>query len=137
MYMTIKRFNPTISNPVAQHNTNLEVDGGKHQPAERKAPMNIIELEDRYEVYLMMPGFSKEDVKISITDDTLTVKANIKVQENVNFKVKEFGHASLVRSLALSDKLMKENIDAEMTNGILKLTIMKAPELQPRFIQVR
>lgn len=136
MYMTIKRFNPTISNTVAQ-NINHADDGGMQQPVERKAPMNIIELEDRYEVYLMMPGFSKEDVKISISDDILTVKANIKVQENANFKVKEFGHASLVRSMALSDKLMKDNIDAEMSNGILKLTIKKAPEIKPRFIQVR
>lgn len=136
MYMTIKRFNPTISNTVAQ-NVNPEVEGGIQQPVEQKAPMNIIELEDRYEVYLMMPGFSKEDVKISISDDTLTVKASIKVQENANFRVKEFGHASLVRNLALSDKLLKDNIDAEMSNGILKLTIMKAPEIQPRFIQVR
>ena len=136
MYMTIQKMTPTITHS-EKPNTSNGPTMSAPQSIIMKAPMNIIELEDKFEIYLMMPGFSKDDVKISLTDNVLEVKAEIKVQENVKFKIKEFGHASLTRSVALSDKLLKEDIHAEMSNGILKLTILKAPELQPKVIEVK
>jgi HSP20 family protein len=130
MYYAVKSFSPT---------NKLKTDEatfGNKQPAV-KAPMNIAEFNEYFEVYLMIPGFNKEHLDISVEDQTLVVKANMNVESTTNFTHKEFGHSGLERRITLSNKLDTDKIEAELSNGVLKLSIPKKEELKPRNIAVK
>lgn len=102
-----------------------------HLPA-----VNISEDSDQYKVEVNAPGFSKEDFKIHIENNTLTISVEKKM-ENVEkvekFTRKEFEYRSFERSFKLpKDHVNETNISANYESGILKLGLPKAEEVKPK-----
>ena len=101
----------------------------------RVAPINIKETEAGYEVEVVAPGFAKEDFKISLDKNLLTIAAEKKAEEeNKNEKHirKEFKYQSFKRSFTLTEKIDTEKIEAKYENGVLQLNlfnkeVVKAP----------
>lgn len=89
---------------------------------------NIKETEAAYQLELAVPGFKKEDIKVNIEDDILSVAAEIKTEnkeENEKFTRKEFTYSSFNRKFQLPTNINKDKIAAKYENGILNLTINK------------
>lgn len=93
--------------------------------------VNIAENVNDFTVDLSVPGFTKDDFKIGVEDNVLTISGEHKTEsrnEEKNFTRKEFSYSSFKRSFTLPENVDEENINAKYENGILKLTLAKRPE---------
>ena len=120
-----------------QHNAMLERDS----KSETILPSaDIIENDEAFVVSLDLPGISKDDVKISVEKNTLTVEAARKQDvSNVpnGYSHRERPAGSFKRSFRLSPTLKLDAIDAQLELGILTLTIPKTEEAKPRNLQIK
>ncbi|MDB4926511.1 Hsp20/alpha crystallin family protein [Mucilaginibacter sp.] len=99
--------------------------------ATRTPAVNIAESDNQFEVELAVPGLSKEDFKINLDKDVLSVSAEKKtetVDENKKFTKREYSFNSFSRSFTLPESADHSKIEADYTAGILKLTIAKKDE---------
>ena len=91
---------------------------------------------DKYLLECEMPGFDKNDIKIDIHGSTLTLCAerkseNDKKNNSGEYIRRERSYGSYCRSFDISN-INESAIDAEYTNGILKLTLPKKEKEQPQ-----
>jgi HSP20 family protein len=87
-----------------------------------------------------IPGVSADDIEVSITGATLTVKAETKDEQEIkreNYLRRERRYGSLCRSVTLPGGLQTDKAEADYTNGILTLTFPKAEEVKPKAIKVK
>ncbi|PRY07287.1 heat shock protein Hsp20 [Pontibacter ummariensis] len=98
----------------------------------KKVPFtNIREKDDRFEVELAAPGMDKQDFKVEIDNDILTVSAERKEEkseEKEQYTRQEFSYSSFTRSFELPATVNAEAIQAAYKDGILKLTLPKKEE---------
>lgn len=104
--------------------------------------VNIAESEAGFAIELAVPGLKKEDFKINVDKNLLTVAAEVKKEEAAegkNYTKKEFSYSSFSRSFTLPESVDQTKIEAEYTDGILKLAVAKKEEakLQAREISVK
>ena len=87
-----------------------------------------------------VPGVKLEDINIEITGDTLTVKGESKVEEEVrkeNYFFQERRYGSFARSLNLPSGIQADKAEAKLEDGLLIITIPKAEEVKPKIIRVK
>jgi len=92
---------------------------------------NIMEHPDSFELNLAAPGLKKEDFKISLDNNVLTISSELedeKHEEGKNFTRKEFFYGSFSRSFTLPKSINIDKINAEYENGILKVMLPKKDE---------
>jgi HSP20 family protein len=100
----------------------------------------MAETEDAYVFTADLPGVEEEDVEISLTGDRLTISGH-REQEHTETRARtvtserSFGH--FTRTFTLPAGTDRENISADVRNGVLNLTIPKRPENQPRRIAIK
>ncbi len=84
---------------------------------------DIYEENNEYHIDMEAPGYSKENLKVEIKDDTITITAE-KNNENVDRKYihRELSYEKAQRSFRLDD-MDEEKITAEFQNGILKIVV--------------
>lgn len=91
--------------------------------------VNIIENDNDWKVEVSAPGFSKEDFKINLESNILTVSAEHKAEattEQKNYSRREFSPGSFSRSFRVKENSVNvENISASYDNGILNITLPK------------
>jgi HSP20 family protein len=93
--------------------------------------VNIAENENAFEVALAVPGLKKEDIKINLEKNVLSISAEKKTEttdENKKFSKREYSYSSFTRSFTLPQSADQNKIEADYTDGILKLTIAKKEE---------
>ena len=105
---------------------------------------NVIENEKEFRVELSVPGFDKNDFKIEVEKNVLTVSASKesnKEEKDENEKMlrREFYSSSFSRSFVLPENVDKENIGAEQKDGVLKISLPKleAPENKVKTIDIK
>ena len=89
---------------------------------------NVKETETAFHVELAVPGFKKEDIKVNVEEDVLSVSAEIKAEKDEKdekFTRKEFSYSSFNRKFQLPSNINKDQIEAKYENGILNLKINK------------
>lgn len=97
--------------------------------------VNISENENGYAVELAAPGMNKDDFKLAVENNVLSISAEKKEenkQENDRYTRKEFSYSSFSRSFTMPEHVDTENIAAEYTNGVLKLTLPKKEEAKKK-----
>lgn len=104
--------------------------------------VNIAETENEFHIELAVPGLKKEDFKISVDKNVLSVSAEKKaenVEEGKKYSKREYSYSSFARSFTLPEVADQANIGAEYTDGILKLNVAKKAEAkaQTREIAVK
>lgn len=120
------RFNrePALAN-VFNHFFEGEFNQSGSRPA-----ANIKETEVAFELSLLVPGYSKEQVNIELDEFVLTVSAELeKEKENLEGR-NEFSLESFSRSFRLPKTADIDAIKAEQKNGVLRLEIPKKKEEQ-------
>jgi len=92
---------------------------------------NISETDQAYQLELAVPGFSKEDFRIDLEKDVLTISAE-KEKENKTedtnekpYRMREFGRCNFSRSFSIPEAVDKDGIKAEYENGILSIALPK------------
>ena len=115
--------------------------GGRLAPAGMEVPaVDVYQTDDAVVVKSAIPGIKPEDIDISITGDTLTIKGETRVEEEVNeenYIRRERRYGSFYRSLALPLPVVTEKAEAEFENGVLTLTLPKAEEVKPKAIKIK
>ena len=98
--------------------------------------VNIRENEEGFEVEVAAPGFSKEDLKIDLSNGLLTISSEKKVENETrdgeNFTRREFSYQSFSRSFTLPNIVNSDKIAAKYENGILRISIPKKEEAKPK-----
>ena len=104
--------------------------------------VNIAETENEFQIELAVPGLKKEDFKINLDKNVLSVSAEKKTEnadETKKYSKKEYSYNSFVRSFTLPETADQTKISAEYNDGVLKLVVAKKEEakLQAREIAVK
>ena len=109
--------------------------------------VNIIESNDDYTIEMNAAGRKKEDFKISVEKNIMTISYSNKAEENEQenkedgrkYIKKEFITKDFTRSFTLDEKIDAENIAAKYDDGILYLTLPKKEEVKilPKEIAVK
>ena len=104
-------------------------------------PVNIRETKDGYVLDVVVPGFEKQDFKISMEGELLTLSAERKQETKSNeerFLKREFSFKSFSRSFRMDDQIDRSAITAKYEQGILQLTLPKKEEVKlvPKEISV-
>ena len=103
-----------------------------------KPAANVSEDENKYNIELALPGFSKEEVSIKFEEEVLTVTAGHQPKEDVKgpkYTWNEFGFKSKYeRSFQLPETVDADNITAAFENGILNISLPKK-EVQPSTVK--
>jgi HSP20 family protein len=99
--------------------------------------VNVKETADSYEVEMAAPGMNKEDFKIELDNNTLTISSETKSEneekDGERYARKEFSYQSFQRSFQLAKEVVdSDNIQARYENGVLKLSIPKREEVKQK-----
>lgn len=106
--------------------------------------VNIQESDDNFLVAVAAPGKSREDFKIELDNDVLTISSEKKKEDESSekkgiFTRKEFSYNTFKRAFSLPDTVNNEKISATYNNGVLEINLPKREEakVQPkRMIEV-
>ncbi len=94
---------------------------------------DVIDTGDAYKLDAELPGFNKDDIKIDVENDVLTISAERKLENNdekPNFVKRERFYGSYSRSFDVSG-IEVDGIQAAYTDGVLTLTMPKKVETVP------
>ncbi len=102
--------------------------------------VDVSENKDAYLIKAELPGVNRNDVKITLHDNILTIKGEKKEEKeekdvNVHRIERSFGVFERAFSLPLSVK--SDKIDASFKDGVLSITLPKAEEAKPKEIEVK
>lgn len=102
--------------------------------------VDMYERGDSIVVKAAVPGVKPEDLDISVTGDILTIRGEVKREEEVkeeNVLCRERYYGSFSRSLSLPTPVVADRAEAVFENGVLTLTLPKAEEARPKAIKVK
>lgn len=94
--------------------------------------VNVTQSENGFNIELAAPGLNKEDFKINVEKDRLTVSSEKQHEEEVTeekFTRREFNYSSFSRSFYLPKSIDREAIEASYENGVLRLSLPKKQEV--------
>ena len=133
--MSIARYNPVLNDFVPTSFSHL-VDRFFNENAGRLGgsaysfvpKVDIIENEKAFEIHFAVPGMNKEDFKIDLKENRLTVSGERKFTHEKNekhFRSIETQYGAFKREFVLPDNVDGEHIQARYNNGILELVVPK------------
>ena len=103
-----------------------------HKNESKLMKTDIKELDDKYVIDVDLPGYNKEDIKISVENGYLVINASTNEEKNEEEKgkviKKERYYGQCSRSFYISDDLTVEDIKASYKNGTLSLEVPKKDE---------
>ena len=121
-------FEDSVVNPTARGQTS-------------SMPLDIAETRDGFIVEASLPGVKSEDLDITIQDNVLTISGETRQEqrsgEKPNYHRMERRYGRFSRSISLPTQVQSDNVQASLTNGILRLEIPKAEAVKPRKISVQ
>ena len=93
---------------------------------------------DGYDLTAEIPGIGKTDVDLHVDGRTLTMKTKAQHQNPAGFRtaVREFERANYAFSLDLPELVDISTIKGAVDNGVLKVSMQKRAEVQPRKIEI-
>lgn len=95
--------------------------------------IDVSETEAEIRIAAELPGLDENDIEVSVADDVLTISGEKKAEkedEGENYHRLERSYGSFKRSLALSNEIDTDQIEAVFKNGVLTVTLPKTPEAQ-------
>lgn len=101
---------------------------------------DLFENDDAYVLEMELPGFSRDDIELTVERNVLTVSGQRSAEEeieNVTYHLRERGTARFSRSFALPRSMDTEGVEARFDNGVLTVTLPKAAEARPKRIEVK
>jgi HSP20 family protein len=102
--------------------------------------LDVVEDDDKYTVKASLPGVDPDDIEVTLTDNVLTIKGEMKQDEEVeekNYHLRERRFGRFTRSIALPATVQADKVEAINENGVLTLYLPKAEEVKPKKIAIR
>ena len=146
--MTLVKFNPEKKNSTLLPGFNdiFESVLGDTFFADRRInslpAVNILESGEEYHIELAAPGLKKEDFKVSVERDMLTISTGQYSENNTlekTYNRREFSYSAFTRAFILPESADVDRIQASYVDGVLKLALPKKEEAKAvsRQIEIR
>jgi HSP20 family protein len=103
-------------------------------------PVDMYQTENEVVVKTAIPGVKREDVDITITGDTVSIKGEKKADEKIkreDYIYQEHRYGAFSRTVNLPGGLDTSKAEASFEDGVLTLTIPKSEEVKPKQIKVK
>jgi HSP20 family protein len=130
---------PVTRNGRANGTNERRINGNGRDEATLLPPVDVVEDATAITLFADLPGVSKDKLDIRVEAETLTIDGELAIAmpQGMASSHAEVQVTRYRRTFTLSKELDAEQVDAEFTNGVLKLRIPKARDAQPRRIEVR
>ena len=102
--------------------------------------INVLDLEERYEISAELPGMSRDAVSIELNQNILKISGEKKVEhedKELNFFRRERSYGTFSRSFKLGPEVESEKIDAKFDNGVLTISIPKGEKRLAKKIEIQ
>lgn len=102
--------------------------------------VNIVSYDDKYELHVAAPGLSKDDLKINIEGDRLTISGEKESSSNEtkgNYTRREFHLNSFSRSFTLPEEVNVDAIEAKFENGMTVVSLPKHVEVKVKSREIK
>lgn len=102
--------------------------------------IEIFERNDNFEVKVELPDVKQEDIDLSLSDDTLTIKGERSPESGVkdeDYYHSEIVYGSFYRSIGLPSSIDTGNVEAVYEDGILRIILHRAPEAKAKKVNIR
>ena len=102
--------------------------------------IDMYQTDNEVVVKASVPGIKAEEVQINITGDILTLKGEVKQEEERNdraWHIREQRFGSFERSVVLPTDVKSDKAEAVFENGVLTITLPKADEVKPKTINIK
>jgi HSP20 family protein len=102
-------------------------------------PLDVSEKENEYIVKASLPGIRPEDVQISAHGDTLTIRGEMKAEQekqDERYHLRERRVGQFQRMVRLPTPINADKAQAQFEHGVLTLTLPKAEESRPKQIKI-
>ena len=101
--------------------------------------IDVVEKEDKFLVKVELPGVKEEDVNVAVAGSTLTIEGEKKAESEVKRKgyyYSETSYGSFSRSITIPSTIDTGKIEANYDEGVLEISLPKAPEVKSKKITV-
>ena len=98
-------------------------------PKMAQTSCDVIDEGKQFRVKMDAPGVKKNEIKLTVTDNSLEVSAEHKEEsekKKKNYLRKERSHVSFYRTLPLSEKVVSGKVKAKLSDGVLNITLPKS-----------
>ena len=111
----------------------------RRSASRRFPPVNLYETEGALVLLVEIPGVVIEQLDLSVTEDSLTLEGERRLEcpEGATYVAQERQHGRFRRVVPLPQSVDAEKVKAEYTDGILTVTLPKAPAAEPRTVHVK
>jgi HSP20 family protein len=102
--------------------------------------LDIHESDTAYTVYADLPGLTAEQINVRYHDGVLRISAEVaqpSTADGTRVLMQERPFGKVSRSIQLPQTVDTDHVEATYENGVLKLTLPKTPEAQPKQITVK
>ncbi|OPX84313.1 MAG: 18 kDa heat shock protein [Pelotomaculum sp. PtaB.Bin104] len=102
-------------------------------------PVNIKDTPEAVQIKAELPGFNKGDIKISLSDNVLTIRAERQKEdkvENENYIRVERSYGSFSRSFTVDVPVVQDQLKARYQDGIVEITLPKAEETKKKEVNI-
>jgi HSP20 family protein len=104
-------------------------------------PIDVYETGDAFVVTAEVPGLKRQDVELAVEDSRLTIHGKREARpgagDAVHYHQVERGHGTFRRVFEFTNKIDGERVTADLTDGVLTVTVPKVSPPPPRKIEVR
>jgi HSP20 family protein len=113
-----------------------------HRPDSWTPPIDVYETPDRYVVAAEVPGLLREHIDLAVEASRLTIRGqridrSTSAEDVMHFHQVERGHGAFARTFEFGSNIEVEAVSADLTNGVLTITLPKATRPPARKIEVR
>jgi HSP20 family protein len=113
-----------------------------HHPDSWTPPIDVYETDDRYVIAAELPGLAREHIELALEDSRLTIRGQridrtASGGDVIHFHQVERGHGAFARTFEFASKIDTDAVSADLTNGVLTVTLPKAAIPPARKIEVR
>jgi HSP20 family protein len=109
-------------------------------PGKLMPNIDVTETDKEIEITAELPGLEEKDVQIKLSDNLLTIRGEKKAekeQKDKNYRIVERSFGSFERTLELPEGINADAIKANISKGILKVTVPKPAPAQSKKIEVK
>ena len=142
----IVRFEPMREMVTLREAMDRLFDDAFMRPASMTGPnwqvpsVDMYQTDDNIVIKVALPGIKPDEVQISVTGEVLTLKGEVKQEEEVEEKayhIREQRWGSFERTIILPTDVVADKAKADFENGILTISLPKAEEVRPKTISVK
>lgn len=102
--------------------------------------MDVKSHDGGYEITVELPGVGRDDVKVSVEDDVLTISGDKKTETETkegDYRISERSYGAFCRSVALPTSVDADKIEASLRDGVLTLKAPRSGEAKSKTIKIK